>query len=101
MNLLQSIRRWFSSTQSHSPSVPQSLLPHDEPMMRRALALAREAAAIGEVPVGAVVYETATGRVLGEGFNRREIDHDPAAHAELIAIRNAARAMGDWRLNAC
>jgi tRNA(adenine34) deaminase len=69
--------------------------------MRRALDLARQAAAIGEVPIGAVVYETSTGRILGEGFNRREIDHDPAAHAELFAIRNAAKALGDWRLNSC
>lgn len=59
------------------------------------------AAAIGEIPVGAVVYETATGRLLGEGHNLRHVDKDPAAHAELIAIRAAARALGDWRLNAC
>jgi len=78
-----------------------SLLPTDEPMMRRALDLARQAAAIREVPIGAVVYETTTGKVLGEGFNRREIDHDPAGHAELIAIRAAASAIGDWRLSHC
>lgn len=77
------------------------LLPHDVPMMCRALDLARRAAALGEVPVGAVVYRTDTGEVLGEGYNRREIDHDPAAHAELIAIRQAAKAVGDWRLNSC
>lgn len=77
------------------------LLPHDEPMMLRAIALAKDAAAIGEAPIGAVVYETATGTVLGEGFNRREIDHDPAAHAELIAIRAASKTVGDWRLNHC
>jgi tRNA(adenine34) deaminase len=70
-------------------------------MMTRALDLARQAAAIGEVPVGAVVCETAGGRIVGEGFNRREADHDPAAHAELIAIRAAAAARGDWRLNDC
>jgi tRNA(adenine34) deaminase len=69
--------------------------------MRRAIELARQAAAIGEVPIGAVVHETQSGRILGEGFNRREIDHDPAAHAELIAIRAAAAALSDWRLNAC
>lgn len=69
--------------------------------MRRALELARMAAAIGEIPVGAVVYESATGRPLGEGHNLRHVDKDPAAHAELIAIRAAARALGDWRLNAC
>jgi tRNA(adenine34) deaminase len=70
-------------------------------MMRSALDLARQAAAIGEVPVGALVYETNTARILGQGYNRREVDHDPAAHAELIAIRAAAAAAGDWRLNHC
>lgn len=73
----------------------------DERMMERALTLARQAAAAGEVPVGAVVYETRSGRVLGEGANRRETDADPAAHAELLAIRAAARALGDWRLDGC
>jgi len=73
----------------------------DDAMMARALALAGAAAAMGEVPVGAVVYETATGRVLGEGFNRREADNDPAAHAELLAVRAAARAIDHWRLNQC
>ncbi|MCL4741526.1 MAG: nucleoside deaminase [Phycisphaerales bacterium] len=71
----------------------------DDAMMARALALAGMAAAMGEVPVGAVVYETATGRILGEGFNRREADNDPAAHAELLAVRAAARAIDHWRLN--
>lgn len=73
----------------------------DERMMARALDLAREAAAMGEVPVGAVVYRTATGEVLGEGFNRREVDRDPSAHAEFIAIQRACAAAGDWRLNDC
>jgi len=73
----------------------------DLSMMARALALAKKAVAIGEVPIGAVVYETATGRVLAEAFNRREIDKDPASHAELTAIRAAAATIGDWRLNAC
>jgi tRNA(adenine34) deaminase len=70
-------------------------------MMRRALDLARQAAAIGEVPVGCVVYETATARILGEGSNRREVDSDPIAHAEILAIRAAALAIGEWRLSAC
>ncbi len=73
----------------------------DVHMMDRALGLAREAAAMGEVPVGAVVWETATGRVLGEGFNRREVDSDPSAHAEFLAIQRACAAVGDWRLNHC
>lgn len=69
--------------------------------MRRALELARTAAGQGEIPVGAVVYETVSGRVLGEAHNRRHLDKDPAAHAELLAIRQAAAAVGDWRLNHC
>ncbi len=71
----------------------------DVAMMRRALDLARQAMAVGDVPIGAVVYETTAGRVLGEGFNRREIDKDPAAHAEFLAIRAACAGTGDWRLN--
>lgn len=80
---------------------PQSrqLNPHDTRWLDRAIELARQAAAIGEVPVGACVYQTGTGELLGEGANRREIDADPAAHAELIAIRSAASSLGDWRLN--
>ncbi|RNC82851.1 MAG: nucleoside deaminase [Phycisphaera sp.] len=70
-------------------------------MMRRALELAREAEAVGEVPVGAVVWETKTGAILGEGRNRREEDRSPTAHAELIAIQAACEAEGDWRLNHC
>jgi tRNA(Arg) A34 adenosine deaminase TadA len=73
----------------------------DLEMMTRALALARRAAAVNEVPVGAVVYHTDSGRVLGEAFNRRHLDRDPTAHAELLAIREAAFALGDWRLNDC
>lgn len=80
---------------------PDSATDADRTAMSRALALAKQAAAIGEVPIGAVVYETASGRVLGEAFNRREIDKDPASHAELTAIRAAAAKLGDWRLNAC
>ncbi len=75
--------------------------PTDLAMMARAIALARAAAATGEVPVGAVVYETETGRVLGEAHNRRHLDKDPTAHAELLAVRQAAMAVGDWRLNHC
>lgn len=73
----------------------------DIDMMRRALALARSAAAIGEIPVGAVVYQTSDGRVLGEGHNLRHTQRDPTLHAELIAIRAAAQTLGDWRLNDC
>lgn len=83
------------------PAQPQAPGPFDHAMMARALALAERAAAMGEVPVGAVVFHSTTGEVLGEGFNRREADHDPAAHAELIAIRRACARLNDWRLNDC
>lgn len=73
----------------------------DARMMQRALELARAAAESGEAPVGAVVYETATGRLLAEGANTREHRSDPTGHAELIAIRAAAESLGDWRLNGC
>jgi tRNA(adenine34) deaminase len=80
---------------------PPGATPRDLDAMRQALALAQDAANLGEVPVGAVVYETATGTTLAHASNRRETDNDPLAHAELLAIRAAAKALGDWRLNAC
>ena len=64
--------------------------------MEEALALAEEAAAAGETPVGAVVVDR-EGRIIGRGRNRRE-SGDPLGHAELLAIREAAETMGDWRL---
>ena len=70
---------------------------NDKLYMKRALKLAREAAAVGEVPVGAVVVQN--GIVVAEAFNRRESWRDPTAHAELIAIRTAAKALNRWRLS--
>lgn len=75
--------------------------PADLAAMRSALDLARDAASAGEAPIGAVIYDTASGCVLASARNTREADADPTAHAEVIAIRAAARALGDWRLNAC
>jgi tRNA(adenine34) deaminase len=65
--------------------------------MRAALEAARLATATGDVPVAALVLDAA-GNVIGRGANRREIDHDPTAHAEVLALREAAAATGDWRL---
>ncbi|GAB4548317.1 MAG: tRNA adenosine(34) deaminase TadA [Phycisphaerales bacterium] len=70
-------------------------------MMRRALELAREAASVGEAPIGALVYVTETGTIIGEGRNDRERAHDPAGHAEFHAIRAAAKHLGDFRLEGC
>ena len=69
-----------------------------EPAMRAALAEAEAAAADGDVPVGAVVLDEA-GVIVARGRNRREADGDPTAHAELVVIRAAARAVGGWRLD--
>ena len=70
-----------------------------DPFMRRALALAAEAAAEGDVPVGAVVVHE--GAIVGEGRNTRERDADPTGHAEIVALREAAAALGRWRLDGC
>ena len=69
----------------------------DEHWMREALAEAERARGLGEVPIGAVLV--AGGEVVGRGHNRREIDRDPLAHAELRAIAAAARVLGGWRLH--
>ena len=67
--------------------------------MDLALAEAASAAKMGEVPVGAVVVHK--GKVISSAHNRREIDGDPSAHAEFIAMRDAAKVLGDWRLEDC
>lgn len=69
----------------------------DDDAMRRALMLAAEAGAAGDVPVGAVVMD-ARGVIVGEGRNLREQTHDPTAHAEVVALRAAAEAHGSWNL---
>jgi tRNA(adenine34) deaminase len=71
----------------------------DEQMMGLALETAQAAAAAGEVPVGAVVVHG--DRIIGRAHNLRETEQDPTAHAEIVALREAARALGSWRLNEC
>jgi tRNA(adenine34) deaminase len=71
----------------------------DVRMMRRALALAGDAARMGEVPIGAVVYQGE--RIIAEAHNIRETNADPTGHAELLAIRKAAEILGNWRLTGC
>ncbi|MHA6761890.1 tRNA adenosine(34) deaminase TadA [Streptacidiphilus sp. PAMC 29251] len=70
------------------------------PRMRLALAEAALALPTGDVPVGAIVLSPA-GEILGRGHNEREAVGDPTAHAEVLAIREAARAVGEWRLTGC
>src|SRR5438105_1816491 len=71
----------------------------DEPFMATALQAARQAIEHEDVPIGAVVVHE--GAIVGTGHNARELDHDPTAHAELIALREAAKTLGQWRLSEC
>ncbi len=71
----------------------------DEKFMKAAIAQAKKAYALGEVPIGCViVYE---GKIIGRGYNRRTIDKNTIAHAEMIAIKRASKKMDDWRLEDC
>jgi tRNA(adenine34) deaminase len=74
--------------------------PADLAAMDRALALAVEAGRAGDIPVGAVVTDAA-GTVIGEGRNLREVTHDPLAHAEVVAMREAAATLQSWNLEGC
>lgn len=71
-----------------------------EEQMKKALALANEAAEAGEVPVGCIITDT-DGKIIGRGRNRRIEKHDATAHAEIEAIREACEKLGDWRLSGC
>ena len=69
--------------------------------MRQAIEQARLALAADEVPIGCVIVHEPSARIIGAGYNRRETDHDPTAHAEIIAMRQAGAALGHWRLLDC
>jgi tRNA(adenine34) deaminase len=73
---------------------------HDD-RMGEAITEAKRALALNEVPIGCVIVHDPTDRIIGRGFNRRETDHDPTAHAEILALRDAARELGHWRLLDC
>jgi tRNA(adenine34) deaminase len=77
----------------------ESAFESDELWMHEALRTAQRALEAGEVPVGAVVVHD--GRIVGRGFNRNVIDSDPTAHAEVIALRNAGKTIGNYRLLDC
>lgn len=87
-----------NSTNGFDNLPPDPLHPHD-PWMKKALDLAIVAFEQEEVPVGAIVV--CEGRVIGEGYNQREQLNDPTAHAEMIAITQAASTLGSWRLTDC
>ena len=81
---------------SQKPIPDDVVTDDDAAWMRLALAQAERAAALGEVPVGAVAV--LNGQVIGTGFNRKEADLDPLAHAEMMALKAAATAVQNWRL---
>lgn len=72
----------------------------DAGWMTIAIEEARAAAAVGDVPVGAIIVEPSSATIIGRGRNRREVEGDPTAHAEIVALRDAAKAIGHWRVEA-
>ena len=76
-----------------------NFMKNDEKFMRRALKLATIASKIDEVPVGCVIVKD--NKVIATGYNKREIDNNPLGHAETIAIKKAAKKLGDWQLVSC
>ena len=70
----------------------------DEEYMLEALKLARYAADLGEAPIGAVVVKKSSGEIIGRGYNRREVDRSPLAHAEIMALDEASKTLGGWRV---
>jgi tRNA(adenine34) deaminase len=80
-------------------SSPNTTQLNDEVYMREALLLAQQAAHLGEVPVGAVVVKE--GEIIGRGSNAPISQHDPTAHAEIVALRDAAQRLGNYRLVGC
>src|SRR5207244_3347276 len=88
-----------ASTHSGTPSLLTfDIDPTPESLMQLALDQAQIALAHDEVPIGAVLYHLPTRNIIGQAHNRRILDADPTAHAELLAIRQGAQTLGDWRL---
>lgn len=77
----------------------RELLKTDEKYMRAAIKQAQKAYALNETPIGCVIVYN--GKIIGRGYNRRNTDKNPLAHAEIAAIKKASRKMGDWRLEGC
>lgn len=73
----------------------------DVQMMGKAIKLADKSASLGEVPVGAVIYDTQTGEIIAQAHNTREMHSNPAGHAEFSVIMQACKIIDDWRLNHC
>jgi len=72
-----------------------------EDWMHEAITCAKQALAADEVPIGCIIVHLPTNRIIGRGFNQRETNHDPSAHAEILAMREAGQALNHWRLLDC
>ena len=75
------------------------MLTEDERFMKEAIRQAKKAYGLGEVPIGCVIVHE--GKIIARGYNRRTVDKNTLAHAELSAVRKASRKLGDWRLEGC
>ena len=88
-----------------TPDAPDSVTPDqqdiDERFMRDAIALGERARGLDEVPIGCVIVDTATNQIIGAAHNRRQTDRDPTAHAEILALREAATKLSRWQLTGC
>ena len=80
-------------------NAPETLGEQDRIYLQAALVLAKQAGEMGEIPVGAVLVRN--GQILSQAHNRREIDHSATAHAEILCIEQACKALGHWRLSDC
>ena len=76
-------------------------MDRDVEYMNRAIALAKKAAEMGEIPVGAVIVDSGSGEIIGQAYNLRETNKMATAHAEILAIEEACRVRGGWRLDGC
>ncbi len=94
-----SLLREVTPIACHLSPITHHAMTSDEDFMSRALRLARDAQAAGEVPVGAIVVKD--GAVIGSGFNAPISRQDPSAHAEMVALREAAGRLGNYRLTGC
>ena len=74
---------------------------NDEKFMKEALTQAQKAFDIDEVPIGAIIVDNQTGEIIGRGYNRRNSKKNPLYHAEIMAINQSAKAIGDWRIENC
>jgi tRNA(adenine34) deaminase len=72
-----------------------------EDWMHEAIACAKQALVADEVPIGCIIVHLPTNRIIGRGYNQRENNHDPTAHAEILAMREAGQALNHWRLLDC